>query len=124
MTALVDRLRNKRMRVHDLGGVGFEIDPDCNEAADALEALQAERDALRSALDPFGALIPAAWLAPLPVHLASSPALVPPYRIPRLHDSPDRSVAFRPLKAVAAHSAPNGDTLHFGTAGFAWATRW
>ena len=39
MTALVDRLRNKRMRVHDLGGVGFETDPDCNEAADEIEKL-------------------------------------------------------------------------------------
>lgn len=40
--ALVERLRKKRMRVHDLSGVGYEADEDCIAAADALSCLAGE----------------------------------------------------------------------------------
>lgn len=41
VTELIERLRAKRMRVHDLSGVGWEDDPDCHQAADALATLTA-----------------------------------------------------------------------------------
>lgn len=45
---LVAKLRKKRMRVHDLSGVGWEDDPDCHAAAAAIERLVAERDEARA----------------------------------------------------------------------------
>lgn len=53
---LIARLRAKRMRVHDLSGVGWEDDPDCVAAAEALSSLVRERDeALEAAYDqPHG----------------------------------------------------------------------
>lgn len=39
---LVKRLRGKRERCHDLSGVYWTEDMDCQEAADRIEALEAE----------------------------------------------------------------------------------
>ena len=55
---LVARLRAKTVRVHDLSGVGYVTDPDCDEAiafmtvqAAELARLQAENEALRRERD-------------------------------------------------------------------------
>jgi hypothetical protein len=50
---LIARLFTKRMRINDLGGVGWEGDPDCREAAEAIVRLRAENQELREALKPF-----------------------------------------------------------------------
>lgn len=47
---LIVRLRSKRMRVHDLSGVGWEDDPDCIAAADTIASLTAENEKLREVL--------------------------------------------------------------------------
>jgi len=44
---LVKRLRKKQERVHDLSGVGYIDDPDCQQAADKLEELAAENERVR-----------------------------------------------------------------------------
>jgi hypothetical protein len=41
-------LERRKERVHDLSGVSYVPDQECAEAADALRALSAERDALRA----------------------------------------------------------------------------
>lgn len=51
LRGLIERLREKRIRVHDLGGVGFEPDPDCIEAADAIDAAHKRIAELEAALE-------------------------------------------------------------------------
>lgn len=46
VTETVAKLRTKRMRVHDLSGVGWELDPDCQAAASLLSRVAGERDAV------------------------------------------------------------------------------
>ena len=48
---LVKRLREKQMRLHDLSGVGYMDDPDCQESADKLEELAAENERLKRERD-------------------------------------------------------------------------
>jgi chromosome segregation ATPase len=48
---LIARLRRKRMRQHDLGGVTYCDDPDCAEAADALAEAQAQLRQMREERD-------------------------------------------------------------------------
>lgn len=50
VAGVVERLRKKRIRVHDFGGVGFEVDPDCDEAATLLESLSAEKGRMEAAI--------------------------------------------------------------------------
>ena len=54
---LVARLREKRMRVHDLSGVGWADDPDCLAAANLIEAQAAEISRLRDALSDGDAIV-------------------------------------------------------------------
>ncbi len=49
VAGLVARLLTKRMRVHDLSGVGWEDDPDCHLAARELERLSKELEECRAA---------------------------------------------------------------------------
>lgn len=54
---LVERLKAKRMRVHDLGGVGWEDDPDCLEAAAALQSKDEQIERWRqNSIDTWSAM--------------------------------------------------------------------
>ena len=46
---LVKRLRGKKERVHDLSGVYYIVDADCQEAADRIEQLEKELSTCRMA---------------------------------------------------------------------------